>query len=324
MFGLLYLTQALLLIFQKCAAHSWVECVDYKIPSLKEFGNFDRSKCFGYPRGFDNQFAQGFGIDTGYNWGHNFCREKYVPTDYKMDTTLMASYVPGQTIYIVHPAKNHVADTCTNPFIPSESFKVIMSSEVEKDTFDIQLEMDGPDHVNGKIDYLGYQNCHEFCSNQDKSTCVSGWKLPTGISEGVHSFMWVWEFNKNEYYTNCFDAYVSSDGTTMAPITSSSGSSDDLIPSNSNSGSSADSSSGSSDNFTIQTPPPSILPTPVTSLPVSDSPVTSTPPSDSSISDDVTNLPSPDIVTSGVPNFGFSLFNVTLVGSILVNATRLN
>lgn len=210
------------------SAHSWVECSDYSPFSFdyETLGLFDRSRCRGYPRAFANQFSKGFSIDTGYNWEVPACRDKYSPSDYN-DQIVMATYTAGQTIYISHPAKNHVADTCTNPFIPSGVMTVKMSLQTEVDTFDTDLTMIGDDHVNGVIDHLEYQRCYKFCDNPDGAHCLTGWVLPDNIVEGVHSFIWLWEFNSNQIYSSCFDAYIKpSDGTNSSGSTEGSASLD--------------------------------------------------------------------------------------------------
>ncbi len=200
-------------------AHSWVECTDYDIPSFEydQLGNYDRARCSGYSRGFATQFSAGFGVDTGYNWEHTMCREQFNAGDYT-DSIPMATYSAGQVIYISHPAKNHVAD-CGNAFIPDGGIQLLMSSIVGDDTFDVSLPMLGGQHVFGQVDHLGYQRCFDFCNNPDKSHCISGWTLPTDITAGRHSFLWLWEFNENQFYVNCFDAMIAEGGidTTTAP-----------------------------------------------------------------------------------------------------------
>ena len=205
-------------LIQTVSAHSWVECTNYDPVSFdyQTLGSFDAARCNGYPRGFARQFSEGFGVDTGYNWEHQSCRDPFQESDYT-DTIPMAKLSAGQTIYISHPSKNHVADTCTNAFIPSYSFVVKMSSQVGTDSFDIDLKMVGDDHANGQIDHLGYQRCYNFCENQDKSHCLTAWTLPNDVPEGRHSFKWVWEFNQGQFYSNCFDAYVSSGSNGTAP-----------------------------------------------------------------------------------------------------------
>ena len=279
------------LLVQRVASHSWVECSSYDPVSFdyQAIGNYDRARCSGYPRGFKRQFDAGFGVDTGYNSQLGDCsRDPYTSTDYN-DQVPMAKYTPGQTIYLSHPAKNHVADTCTNQFIPSVSFKVMMSGQPDVDRFDIDLPMVGAEHTNGVIDHLGYQRCFDFCGNMDKSHCLSAWKLPTGISEGRHSFQWRWELNENEFFTNCFDAYITSGGD--LPITAT------TIVSSSSSGSSG-SSSGSGANDTIVFPSPTpastsltLSPEPTTPEPTTPEPTTLTPTS------------TPEVVTSAAPSF---------------------
>lgn len=218
-------------IVQCTFAHSWLECTNYDPPSFEynKLGYFDRSRCSGYPRGFARQFAEGFGIDTGYNWEHESCREaQFIASDYT-DSIPMATYKAGSAIYTSHPAKNHVADTCTNAFIPSTSMVLLMSSQPEKDTFDVELLPVGGEHVDGTIDHLGFQRCYRFCDDTDKSHCILSWQLPTNIPNGRYSFQWRWEFNRGQLYSNCFDAYISNDGTTTPPTASSTSSDSSAI-----------------------------------------------------------------------------------------------
>ncbi len=192
------------------SAYSWLECTNYD-PASTDYnliGNFDRARCKGYPRNFQKQFTSGFGIDTSYQWAGADCsRDKYNPDDYTARTP-MATYMAGETIYLVHPAKTHVADICTNSYIPSESIKLFISSNTTVDAFDIELDVLGGDHVNGRIDHLGYQRCYDFCNNIDKATCITGWTLPKTLSSGVHSFRWTWEIIPGRYFSTCFDASI--------------------------------------------------------------------------------------------------------------------
>lgn len=190
-------------------AHSWLECTDYRISSFDDIEVFNRSKCHGYMRSFARQFDTGFGIDTGLNFHGTTCRDDYDPTFYN-DKIPMARYTIGQNIYISHPSKNHVADICTNPFIPSTSLKLLASSQAMKDIFDITIAPNGGEHVNGHIDHLGNQRCYKFCENMDKASCYESYTIPS-LSSGIHSFKWLWEFNPNEFYTVCFDAMIDVD-----------------------------------------------------------------------------------------------------------------
>lgn len=302
--------------------HSWLECSEYDPISFDHLtlGDFDRARCSGYPRGFARQFSEGFGVDTGFNWGHTSCATAFNPADYTTDIP-MATYSPGDTIYLSHPAKNHVADTCTNQFIPSTSFVVKMSSEVGVDTFDITLPLVGGDHVNGQIDFLGFQRCFNFCSNVDKAHCLSAWTLPETISEGRHSFIWTWEFNENEFYSNCFDAIITSGGSNV---------SSPQTPSSAEGSSSMSSDASGEVDITIPDPTPAqstFAPTPAstTSMPVpTPTQTTSTPTAEVSESPVSTpeNTVEPEVIStssgskamSPFLNFGSYLLNIT--GSI--------
>lgn len=307
--------------------HSWVECTSYDPPSFdyQTLGNYNRARCNGYPRKFKDQYIAGFGVDTGYNWAHADCsRDPFNSNDYN-DVIKMANFKPGQTIYISHPAKNHVADICTNRFIPSTSMNVRMSNQPNVDTFDVALKMVGEDHKNEVIDHLGYQRCYNFCGDKDKSHCVTAWVIPDNIMEGRYSFMWLWEFNENEFYSNCFDAFISHNGfpNTIIPVPNTS-------------------SSGSSYNNTVTFPPTtSPIPTPAKSTPYSSNPTTPLPsdmttmPSVTSqmpLPSGTTQTPSPSdmpsktdspkssspIITSGVPTLPNPLFDF---GSYILNLT---
>ena len=194
-------------------AHSWVGCTNYATTSTDylTLGDFDRSKCRGYPRKFQNQYNQelinGWGIDSGYDWEHDTCKISFESGDYT-DTTPMAIYYSNEIIHVSHPAKNHVADTCTNPFIGSTSMKLKMSKVSKQDTFDVDVPMIGGDHQPGVIDHLGYQNCYKFCENKDKSHCLTSWQLPAVTIAGRYSFIWLWEFNPGQIYSSCFDALI--------------------------------------------------------------------------------------------------------------------
>lgn len=222
------LTIAFVLYFmyaKTVVAHSWLECTNYDAKSYdySEIGNYDRALCKGYPRNFKQQYDKGFGVDTNYQWSNNDCsRDQFNPSDYT-DEIPMATYVAGEIIYLAHPAKLNVADVCTNSLIPSKSVKLYITSysfeDIKNtndsklmnsmtDTFDVELQVEGGDHVDGSIDHLGYQRCYDFCNNMDKALCLTGWKIPKTLSSGIHSFKWVSEMVSGKYYTSCFDAQI--------------------------------------------------------------------------------------------------------------------
>src|SRR5664279_5414576 len=107
-------------LFHVIDASTWLECTNYDPPAFEHdlMGNFERSRCKGYPRNFGNQYSSGFGVDTNYQWtGADCSRDSYNPTDYT-SVTPMATYIAGETVYLIHPSKLLVADVCTNSLIP--------------------------------------------------------------------------------------------------------------------------------------------------------------------------------------------------------------
>ena len=204
------------------SAHSWVACTNYQTQTTDHnlFGAFKREQCHGYPRSYQNQFREEksrfWGVDTGGEWRLPTCKTKYNPSDYSKEMP-MAEYKSEQTIHISHPAKNHVADRCTNEFIPSTKLTLDISKD-STDDFTMKATMIGNDHVKGKIDYAGYQNCYKFCDDMENSHCLTSWKLPK-LPKGRYSARWYWEFNPGEIYTSCFD-FMITDGSNVAPTNS--------------------------------------------------------------------------------------------------------
>lgn len=307
------------------SAHSWLECTNYDPPSFEYdlLGYYERSRCSGYPRAFARQYAAGFSVDTGYNWENASCRDSYNPDDYISDTP-MATYSAGQVIYISHPAKNHVADTCTGAFIPDGGVEVRMSSDIEVDTFDVSLPMLGDAHVFGEIDHLGFQRCFRFCENTDGAHCVMGWTLPMDITEGVHSFIWTWEFNNDQFYTNCFDAMITSDSSpsptslfpSSTPVTTTLVTT--MLPDITSSHSGSHSGSGSIDNETISIPTVSNTPVPSSTENFTIetiSPTSSPTSSPSSSSTPMTNTPTSstpvEVITSSASSLSSPFTNIT-------------
>jgi hypothetical protein len=237
------------LLFATAISHSWLECVDYQTTEYEHYklGNYDPSKCNAYPRGFERQYSEGFGVDTGFNWAHEYCA-------FPSSTMKTAVANPGAILYMSHPSKNHVADLgCTNQFIPSNSFNVIVipkSEGIADKSFErgLKLELIGGDHINGTVDFKGYQRCYQFCDNMDKAHCISGWKIPNDMAPGEYTGLWLWEFNVKEYYSSCFDFTIS--GDIITPIVNSS-----------NSMSGSGSNTDNVDNTTIQIPKTQTVPT---------------------------------------------------------------
>jgi len=142
----------------------------------------------------------------------------------------MAQYAPGQQVCLSWPSKNHVAATCTNPYIPDTANSIYRSgpnpstspSQSEFKNHVVVAELNGK-HQNGVIDFKGFQNCPRFCDNMDKSTCTGCFTVPSDLQAGaVYTFQWYWIFNEGSApYTTCWEAKITgaAQSTTGQPAT---------------------------------------------------------------------------------------------------------
>lgn len=224
------LSSVLYLLFSSTSveAHSWIQCTDYR-------GNtdyYEGNQCFGHVRPWQrgnndivspNQVA--FGVDQGFN------KMLHQTPDGQCNTLIdnqfaagnfpMATYRRGQTVTLAWPAKNHVADTCDNnpggAQIPDAFNGLYMEKSVPglRITYNREVVFEpmteGNTHVQGQIDYKGYQKCPKFCENRDKALCTGTFVVPN-VPDGKYSFSWRWEFNGGrnppETYVTCFEAMV--------------------------------------------------------------------------------------------------------------------
>lgn len=185
------------------ASHSWLHCIDYR-GSLKEFEN---DKCSAWPRLMK---PQAFGVDQGMN---------YRPSNDVLCKSSIAEpqlFRPQQKIQLTWPAKNHKADSCTNPYIPKGTLAVYQHKVSQWNDPDRLWK----DALQDKVASLEFQNCPFFCENMDKAICSGSLTLPK--DEGKYKMAWIWEFNTGEWYTHCFDVEIKgslspSDTTTLQP-----------------------------------------------------------------------------------------------------------
>ncbi|EQC32625.1 hypothetical protein SDRG_09938 [Saprolegnia diclina VS20] len=196
------------------AGHSWIECTDYRMAAPDQ--PWDPSLCKGRPRCSERQTAAGFGVDTGMNIEKKQCQCAYGSDAAKAIPT--ATYTPGQRVCLAYPPKNHVADTCTGPYIPDQE-TIISRTALGATTDDFSgktYEHLNGKHVDGKIDHKGFQNCQNFCANTDKALCTMCFDLEADIAPGQYSFKWEWEFNKGQFFTTCWEAAVAGSATPVA------------------------------------------------------------------------------------------------------------
>jgi len=227
------LSSVLYLLFTSTSveAHSWIQCTDYR-------GNtdyYEGNQCFGHVRPWqrgNNDIVSpnqvGFGVDQGMNkimaeTPDGQCNT-LIDNQFAAGNFPMATYRRGQTVTLAWPAKNHVADTCAgNPGganIPDAFNGLFMEKSVPglRITYNREVVFEpmteGNTHVQGQIDYKGFQKCPKFCENRDKALCTGQFVVPN-VPDGKYSFSWRWEFNAGrnpaERYVTCFDAMVQGD-----------------------------------------------------------------------------------------------------------------
>nr|AIG55508.1 secreted protein [Thraustotheca clavata] len=202
-------------------AHSWLECTDYVVSSPTQTLVWDSSLCHGRARCSARQTEAGFGADTGFNHHGKDCQCAYGSDGVTVATP---TYTPGQRVCLAYPPKNHVADTCTNSYIPDNGVTISRTAlGATNDDFGTKTynHLNG-EHKTGSIDYKGFQNCPNFCSNMDKALCTMCFDLESDIVPGKYSFKWQWEFNTNDFYSTCWEATIASSSGGSIPVAAAS------------------------------------------------------------------------------------------------------
>jgi hypothetical protein len=195
------------IVAPKAFAHSWLECTNYGDSVTSNVYAVDA--CEGFMRNWHHvRWNDGFGADNGMNYQPGsgpLCRDKLYGGSYSAEFP-MSEYSIGETISLLWPAKNHDAEDCTNPYIPSTATKLYVTCDYNNDMDVASLEEDwdlvedwGPD---------GFQNCPFFCDNTDKAICTQDFKVPN-VPCTVPTFLWYWAFNSDsDLYTACFEADI--------------------------------------------------------------------------------------------------------------------
>jgi len=207
-------------------AHSWLDCTNYQMFQGERVTKFDAAKCLGYARCGTTQAKAGFGMDTGFNHHDKTCQCARNADNAYSTQAPMAQYRPGQRVCLAYPAKNHVAETCTNAYIPDNGVRILRSAGPVNmrdgtDSFSREYNHLNGKHTNGQIDYKGFQNCPDFCSNMDKAVCTMCFDLEADIAPGTYSFQWQWQFNTGDFYSTCWEATIagSAVSTPVAAVT---------------------------------------------------------------------------------------------------------
>lgn len=247
MFSLIFKLFVLVQIASIANAHSWVHCVKYEPNSDNDRRYNNDNLCRGVPRqwykdgGYNSrhELNQEFGADRGFHAQINIDRSGPrcqgtstigFDANYGGEQNVV-HYTQGETYTLNWPTKNHVAAECLNRFIPDTFLRLNIfkqqdannmrdPSQDEFDRFPLDTSFGRDPHVNGQIDFKGFQNCPAFCENQDKSLCTGTFDLPADLEPGLYTFQWNWELNANvDQYATCWEAYVDPAPTTAAPET---------------------------------------------------------------------------------------------------------
>ena len=225
----------LLAALGRSSGHSWISCTDYSVADPKAAPKglsetdparlaYDPTKCHGYPRDW-SKYASPFGTDRGANTQTNGITMCAIPRNDLSNYSPVypiADYRTGSVVCATHPSKNHVAATCTNSFIPDAEYKLYRSavnptSDPSMNNF-VEVHHYNGVHVDGTIDYKGYQNCPNFCNDMDKSLCTVCFDIESNLLPGRYTYMWKWTFNPGtDPYTTCWEANVVSSGTVPVP-----------------------------------------------------------------------------------------------------------
>ncbi|CAK4069329.1 unnamed protein product [Aphanomyces euteiches] len=213
-------------------SHAWIDCSNYIIETGDDALHFKRANCIGFPRCAAERMSENshrftksvlgngvFGLDSGlaYLQSVKGCQCDRSSSNAYTDATPMATYTPGQRVCLAYPAKNHVADVCTNQYIPDNGMKIYRSDEGATTDPDLHKwpheipHLNGV-HTDGQIDYKGFQNCPAFCenngTNMDKALCTVCFDLEPDLALGSYTFHWEWQFNEGQWYVSCWEANV--------------------------------------------------------------------------------------------------------------------
>jgi len=201
-------------------SHSWLECTEY----TGDLETFERENCLGLPRPLDangrnvgGTFGQDIGMDFRPDAGGRCQGDASLGTDANYPSG-MRSYEKGKTYTLAWAPKNHVAAECTNAFIPDNFLRLYMTpydqaaGDPDQDTFkqmQVSASFSDDPHVQGVIDFKGFQNCPRFCDDTDKALCTGTFTVAEDVPTGVYTFQWYWAFNsQTDLYSTCWEANV--------------------------------------------------------------------------------------------------------------------
>ena len=192
---------SLFFLFKLVFSHSWLHCVDYDKNEPVKVGSINNKFCMSYPRNVNSNTK--FGVDIGLD----YIPSNNVACKYKSDSTTI--YKNGNNYRLLWPAKNHQASVCTNPFIPDTRLQLFMYPVSSLENVDPSFTTwTNPSFLykDFKRNGNGFQNCPDFCKDTDKAPCFGD--IFIQLKKGFYKALWLWEFNKGQFYTHCYDIEI--------------------------------------------------------------------------------------------------------------------
>jgi hypothetical protein len=229
---------ALALVTDVAQAHSWTDCVDWRLKDgsgAKNANDFRDGKgsCFGFARRFKlgGKFASqdsadpnrhyqqphrgddkrmacspgrsqgGNGEEVGSNESKpNKPQDAYGFAGRANKIGVMTKSKPGAQLCTRWPAKNHAVKD------ERERFVRLTFIRFEDEKKDMTQKAFASKAAFPAIK-LPYKNC-DSTGNQDKRACGGCYQLPKDLAPGFYTMQWRWELNDNEFYTSCSDIEV--------------------------------------------------------------------------------------------------------------------
>ena len=203
-------------------SHSWIACAKYS----GSIDNYDESQCEAFARGYYSYSSSYFGLDRGFNHRLSYqdpvCKVDYTEKAYGGSMgPLRIQGENSERIRLIWPAKNHVSDKCTNPYIPDRQLKLYANCQYARENPSLQNFLTGAQLLwDFKRDGTakGFQQCVNFCANPDKAVCYGDVTIPK-LPYNECLLVWLWEFNANEFYTSCIDTFPKAPSNTKLTST---------------------------------------------------------------------------------------------------------